>query len=311
MSLGLVYKDLGKDVQALTWKEAIHKAGLDWEVSKEPLFDHEGRKVPHFGIFRQDTRQCLGVVGSNYTPVQNHETFSFLDSLTGAGMGLEYSTAGCIDGGKRIWTLVKLPHRITVGSSEQLMPYLLAVNSNDGSSRLTFKLTTVRPVCSNTLNFALKEKAQTLALRHTTKVKARMDDAQKVLAAIGDQIDNIGLLLNGLSGVQLHGDKMKEFLHATFDLSKENGQIKAAEVLSIFEHNDGDVYKEQRGTAFNMLSAVTNYVDHRSNAKPQVDETEAQARARGAMFGLGEALKFTALNNLVRVVYNKTYLELI
>lgn len=309
--MSLVYKDLGKDVQGtLTWKEAIKKADLDWETSKEPLYDCDGNKVPHFGIFRKDTRQCLGAVGSNYTPVQNHETFSFLDSLTGAGMGLEYSTAGAIDGGKRIWTLVKLPHRITVGSSEQLMPYLLAVNSNDGSSRLTFKLTTVRPVCSNTLNFSLKEKAQTLALRHTTKVKARMDDAQKVLATIGDKIDNIGLLLNRLSKTQLSGNKMKEFLEATFDLSKESEQIKAAEILSIFEHNDGDVYKEQRGTAFNMLSAVTNFVDHRTSPRPKLDETEAQARARGAMFGVGEAFKFAALNNLVQVVFNINSMEL-
>ena len=60
--------------------------------------------------------------------------------------------------------------------------------------------------------------------------------------------------------------------------------------LKIYELNDGNAFPEQRGTSYNLLSAVTNYVDHERSS------TKDDQRAESAMFGSGDALKTRALD---------------
>ena len=71
-----------------TAKEAMVAAKLDWEVTKMPLFVHGDGKPTKiynkYGVVRKDLcdgKDCrvLGVVGSQYTPLQNKEAFEFFD----------------------------------------------------------------------------------------------------------------------------------------------------------------------------------------------------------------------------------------
>jgi hypothetical protein len=55
-----------------------------------------------------------------------------------------------------------------------------------------------------------------------------------------------------------------------------------ADILSLYESNDRNVFPEQRGTAYNMLNAVTNYVDHARSARGG-----DAGRYESALFGHG------------------------
>ena len=57
-------------------------------------------------------------------------------------------------------------------------------------------------------------------------------------------------------------------------------------VLALYEINDNNAFPEQRGTAFNLLNAITNHVDH-SKSTPE-----------SAMFGSGDTLKTLALRTI-------------
>jgi len=61
-----------------------------------------------------------------------------------------------------------------------------------------------------------------------------------------------------------------------------------AEILAIYDSNDGDQFPEQRGTAYNLLNAVTNYTDH-------VRSSKGDMRSESALFGSGDKMKTTAL----------------
>jgi hypothetical protein len=61
----------------VTSEEAIQAAGLDWEVEKRPLWTADAAGNPtlevdtHMAVVRVTDDQKLGIVGSNYVPVQN------------------------------------------------------------------------------------------------------------------------------------------------------------------------------------------------------------------------------------------------
>ena len=70
-----------------------------------------------------------------------------------------------------------------------------------------------------------------------------------------------------------------------------------ASILAQYEYNDGDVFPEQRGTAYNLFNAVTNWTDHERS-------TKADGRAEAAVFGSGAALKSNALDLIIAEAEN-------
>jgi phage/plasmid-like protein (TIGR03299 family) len=171
--------------------EAIEASGLGWSVTKELIAVHRDdeanavwslpRSEPISGYHatvRQDTREVLGIVGERYRIVQNREAFAFVDQLLGTEMHFE--TAGSLHGGRRVWVLTKLPDWVHVGG-DPVRPYVLLMNSHDGSTAVSAATTPVRVVCQNTLNWALSNARQRFSIRHTEAVTQRVYEARRVL----------------------------------------------------------------------------------------------------------------------------------
>jgi hypothetical protein len=133
--------------------EAIEAAGLGWSVIKKPLAVDLGSNLPdvcryrkllgHYVTARQDTDEELGVVGERYRIVQNHEAFAFIDQLLGSA--IHFETAGSLHGGRRVWVLATLPEHIEVGG-DAVRPYVLLMNSHDGSTAVVAATTPIRVV---------------------------------------------------------------------------------------------------------------------------------------------------------------------
>src|SRR4051812_44398975 len=79
---------LGTELKsAATSAAAIKAANLAWEVVKKPLLAYDGRishPVPdRFAVIRKDwlgqPKPVFGIVGADYTPLQNEEAFEFFD----------------------------------------------------------------------------------------------------------------------------------------------------------------------------------------------------------------------------------------
>ena len=94
----------------------------------------------------------LGIVSDRYKVVQNEDAFQFTDDLLGEGV--TYETAGALQGGRKVWLLARMPQRYVIAGDE-ITPYMVFMNSHDGSSGVKVAMTPIRVVCQNTLNLAL------------------------------------------------------------------------------------------------------------------------------------------------------------
>lgn len=109
--------------EALTSKDALIYARLDWQVLQEPVYTSAGELVSGYKANVRDTdRNILGIVSDRYKIVQNEEAFSFTDALLGEGV--KYETAGSIANGKIVWMLAKMPQRYII-SGDAIEPYLV------------------------------------------------------------------------------------------------------------------------------------------------------------------------------------------
>ena len=109
--------------EALTSKEALTKAGLDWHVVQKPLTTYYGNRFPlYFANIRDKDDKLLGVVTDRYTVIQNEDAFAFTDGLLGAGV--RYETAGSLSEGRRVWILAKLPNEYII-RGDRISPYMV------------------------------------------------------------------------------------------------------------------------------------------------------------------------------------------
>lgn len=180
------------DQSPATIVEAIQASGLGWRVAREPIAVDRGdaatvddwweprcEEIPgYYATVRQDTRAVLGIVGERYRIVQNEQAFQFVDQLLGSSLNVE--TAGSLGGGRRVWVLATLPEHIEVGG-DPVRPYVLLMNSHDGSTAVIAATTPVRVVCQNTLNISLRRAIQKFSIRHTEQISRRVHEARRVL----------------------------------------------------------------------------------------------------------------------------------
>jgi phage/plasmid-like protein (TIGR03299 family) len=287
----------------------VQQHGLDYVVFKSQLRDGLGRLVDAWGTFRwnaadreagnREAAVFLGVVGEDYQVIQHAEGFRTVDSLVASVDGAHYETAGALGNGERVWGLADLNLAVTVGRDEQ-RGYLLFCTGHDGGLSHQYRLCMTRVVCQNTLSAALSERTRAkLTIRHTKNAPGRLEGVQEALAGIRGDLMTVEETLVYLATRRVTRESMESILDRLFPKSKnDDGEEKEstrrknvlAEVLALYEHNDGNAFPEQRGTAYALLNAVTNYTDHLRSSRGN-----GNGRAESAIFGTGERLKSQAL----------------
>lgn len=260
---------LGKMVmEAPTSKEALVLAGLDWQVIQKPIVTEDDIPIPGFKAnIRDIDEKVLGVVTDRYKVVQNEEAFAFTDELLGEGV--TYETAGSIQEGRRTWILAKLPHRYII-SGDEVIPYLVFMNSHDGTGAIKAAMTPIRVVCNNTLNLALKNAKRIWSTNHTGNISGKLDDARNTLFYAHLYMGELGKEIDRLNQIKLSERQVYEYIDALFPLLKQPTeqqkknlmQMKEDMKLRYFEAPDlAHIGKN----AYRFLNSVSDFATH---AKP-------------------------------------------
>lgn len=305
-NLGTVIED-----EAVRSAEALELAGLDWDVSLQPIGQFMGEgdngeqvwdEVPgKYSVQRDTDMRSLGIVGERYEPLQNRDAFLFGDDLLDDS-GAHWVTAGALKEGSNVWMLAKLPETIYIDNQvdEAIQPFILVSNSHDGSSAVTAAVTPVRVVCNNTLTLALKGTKRAFKVRHTQKMGGRIAEAKRALGITHGylkEIQTVGDDLIGQSFSMDEFDKMLEVLAPTVD--KEGRgltvmQNKQDAIKTIYTNKDD--LQNIKGTKWGALQAVIDYNDHEIKGRGE-DQAEKRMHRILNLPNLGHA----AFNYLQRV----------
>lgn len=261
-----------------TSAEAIKAANLDWRVSKQLLYVQQGvGHVPvqdRYAVMRpkQGEEQgdvVLGVVGKEYTPLQNSEAFKFFDHIVGKNAAI-YHTAGALGQGERVWILVKLPGTIQVVGDDITDKYLLLANSHDGSSAVQVKFTPIRVVCNNTLTIALGQ-GDPIRIPHTKDVRKELKRAERTLGIINRRYNDISKVFKAMVAHKLNSERVDKYMALVFptphDQADEYGLKRAlanrALAGMLFDQGAGNRMRGVEGTLWAAYNGVTELVDHR------------------------------------------------
>jgi phage/plasmid-like protein (TIGR03299 family) len=298
-------------VNAPNWQEAIKLAGLDWTVSKVQNWamapgSQKATPVDSFSIFRDSDKKQIGTVGAGFAVMQNKDCFQFVDCLLEANGGSHYDSAGALGNGATIWCSVRVPKAdITIVGGDKHESYLLFATAHDGSMAHTVKLTTVRVVCRNTLNSALREAGAICRVKHTMNGHARLERVKQLMQGVTVDAKKLEEKLNVLAQRKMTRESLVAIMNRLFPKPKEENASNVrrenvlTDVLGLYANNDKDAFPEIKGTAYNLLNSVTEYVDHFRTArmtKAREGMSLSQMRAENAVLdGSGDKLKSSAL----------------
>jgi len=260
----------------VTSQEAIIKAEMDWEVNPTDIFitDENGSNllIPDYKAFvRSSDNKTLAVASPRYTPIQNREAFSFMDSLVDEGL-MKYHTAGVLRGGKNIFMLAKIGD-VEIIPGDQVDKYLLMYNSHDGSKALRCFFTSVRVVCANTANAALSEAGRAgLHIKHTINAHDRLLEGREILGIAQKKFTEYEELMKSLAHMQMNTAKLNSMVEFLFPeppehINSDKYLDKRDNVIKLFESGVGQDLPGVAGTAWAGYNAVVEFANYYNTAR--------------------------------------------
>lgn len=254
--------------EAPTSSEAIRLAGLDWSVYQRDLMTDSGIVVPGFKAnLRDSDNKVLGVVTNRYKIVQNEDAFAFTEALLGEGV--RYETAGSLFGGKRTWILARLPHQYII-AGDKITPYMVFMNSHDGTSGIKVAMTPIRVICQNTLNLALSKAKRSWSANHVGDINGKLDDARNSLLYADQYMTELGKTIDELNRKKLSDKQVYEYIDMMFPLAENATDQQKKNILHIKEdvkqrYFEAPDLQHVGRNAYRFVNAVSDFATH---AKP-------------------------------------------
>jgi phage/plasmid-like protein (TIGR03299 family) len=290
----------------------MQKAGMDWSIRETPvrfmageagalgsIQTFEDQKV----LYRSDTRAPLSVVSNRYQVVQPKEILEFYRDLTEVS-GFELETAGVLKAGRKLWALARTGKEANLKGNDLVKGYVLLATSCDGTLATTATPTTIRVVCNNTLTMAINGAVNAVKVPHSTAF-----DAQAVKRQLGIAVthwDSFMYRMKTLSERKVKNHEamnyfLKVLCHVDNPVEPAQALMNERALKKVQAIYDGSAGKgaelaSAQGTAWGLLNAVTQYVDHERRARTQ------DSRMDSAWFGQGATLKHRALEQALQLV---------
>lgn len=298
---------LGNQVEeSISLEEFQKEAGLDWTVSKRPVHYFpagDGMKLDtykgRFVLARDTDDKPYAVVSDRYKPVQPKEIFEFFRELL-AMHNMKMHTAGALLDGGRIWCLAKTGDVHKVLGTDRVDGYLLLSTSYDLTLSTLAQFTSVRVVCNNTLQQALRDSSGRVTIPHIKEFNAR--DIHEQLGIGEAQWYAFTQALDVIAKLKLDEGKAKQVLDKVFAMPEDpekymadSDRLHVVKVLDKYR-TDNYVGSDLAGkTGWGLLNSVTEYVDFEKRARGQGN------RLNSAWFGEGAKVKQEAMNELLKL----------
>lgn len=304
MSIQIVkpWEGSGVEVVADSAESVMSQSGLDWEVEGRPLLIPSGSPdnfanlvavKTHKAIVRKTDDMQMGIVGSGWNILQNHEVFSFVDDLSQMGL-VKYHSAGQFKGGKIVWVQAEFQESEIV-SGDVHKKFLMLTNAFDGTFSVRIGWTNVRVACWNTFLLAAKDARTGFAVKHTASMRDKIEDSKQALLLAESQARQLDMFQKALARMTMTPDMWREYANVLIPNPAEGKNAARAEnareqLVTLSVLGRGQEIPGVQGTGYAALNALTEYVNyHRTSRGGDVYGQQA-GRYQAALFGTGHKL---------------------
>ena len=268
---------------ALSSREMLYKAKLDWEVSKIP----SQRPKSH----------------------SNQETFRFYKAYFQSG-NAEIETVGSLDGARILWALARLNENFTLPGQDELKSYILLASRHEDREKIEIQFFLLRSACNSMLKVSSKARPtvknsfrrvfkSTLPFLSESAQKFDEELTQKANATIQmgrDAILNFSEKAQNLANKKVDETIAQNYMQEVFKLDTLKGGEKLAEdqakkneqdALEAFGKVSGQNLESAQMSAWGLLTAVAYTADRLGKNQ--------DSRLRQSWFGQSAKIKKRAL----------------
>lgn len=265
--------------------EFLTDTKTNWTVSKRPLFDTNNNPSGGYGIYRDDTNECLGLAKERYTVIQNSEVLDLLIEAT-EQVGIKSQGGGVIEKGKKVYYQFPLED-VTIGASTTKR-FITALSSHDGSSPLGFGATNVNVYCSNTFFRAMQDLSK---IKHTATYRERLEPIIRNLQAslLEEQtvIDNLVKLSQITVSNNIDDDFLISIMGGDIESTRTKNRLDLVKsAINVEENVHGKNY-------FSVFNGITRFTNHLTNYK------DLDAKRKSIVYGTGYTINNNAYEKLV------------
>lgn len=300
------YMLMGQEAQGTTTEEVLRNAGLDFTVSREPLYTAAGREVrsKFQRIKRDDNDATLGVVGKTYHPMQNADLLGIADRLVNKEQ-ISWDRIGMVGMGEKLYASFKLPDTYRINEWDDLDQYIYLTNTHDGSGGVKCIPANIRFGCTNQFAFHMSQlkkagiNPRDLTIRHSSKMDERISQFDRAIQLVDTLNNNFANEAAELMTIEMTEADKATFYIDVLGLKTDEKLVDAdnewglkTRGLNTFNHlkelekastNNSSSMVDSAWASFNV---ITEYIDHawvhNSNGTVNAKRAESSILGTGA-----------------------------
>ena len=280
------WSKVGKSVEECrSMEQVLEASGLDYTVEMRPVFMNAGpvdmteamAAIPNrFVTVRTSDNHPYDVVSDKFEIIQNRDAFDFVNYM---GDELTFEKAGETQSGM-VYIIGKLPEVSILGDA--FTPYVLFRNGFNGKTKITAAISPLRIVCQNQFNFAFKNTANAITIRHVRNAEAKLEEARETLRMTADYMEQLTLMAERFAAMKISGPQMGRVVKYLFPIpedtsinpfKRKNLEDQRAAFLAAHEQEDN---RNFRGTAWGLVNAYTDFITHKEPAGKREDRFEGK-----------------------------------
>lgn len=171
-----IFFNVNEDLKGLKATEVVSKMGLDYDIQQMPVYCNNKRIPNTLANIRMDTEEVLGIVTERYTPINNMDSFEWVNELVG---DINIINAGELKGGKQTYLLADLQERYISSLDAEIECKLAFITNHDGMGAI--KVNILPMVDGKILTLPIKYTRRSFKAVHQKSIRDKMANAQNTL----------------------------------------------------------------------------------------------------------------------------------
>jgi phage/plasmid-like protein (TIGR03299 family) len=303
---------LAKVLDDYVTPEEARQMAFPWEPVTTPLYravpvvtesgpETTYQEVSDFvGVERSDTGEFFGTVSREYGETLEHTNNKALTEVAEAVEGIakgevRVETAGSLQGGRKVWMLLRLNDPIAVKGDPhgETIPYFALQTGHVANASFRGQALFTRIICDNTAQAAdleAQKRGTEFTFHHSSKVGERIEEAKGAIRMWRESVEAWNVLMNSLVDIKVTEVQKQIFIDEWQPLRLPEGlavsdrvRNNVAQARGEFEAiMSGLTMEGIDGTAYGLVQAAIEFQQHVRGTRGADETARAESKFKRA-----------------------------